>query len=192
MGCIADDPSPPAALAAAVSAVWPGARVEHVAATADLPDAACLVVQATADVDAVTAARRLRTRGFAGGLVLVLPADREWPSEALARLGAVPVASMDDLVREGATIIETALRATGVRDDAPAVQALRRSRRLLAAGEIALGLRHALNNPLTAIMAEAQLLQLEDLPEEHAAAVGRIVEQCRRLSALTRQLDGIT
>lgn len=178
-------------VSASVSAVWPGVRVECMAVTADVPDAACLVVQGTAEADAVARARHLRARGYAGGLVLLVPADRAWPAEALDRLAATAVSSVDALARDGASILEEALRLAGVRDDAPAIQALQRSRRLLAAGEIALGLRHALNNPLTAIMAEAQLLQLEDLPEDHAAAVGRIVEQCRRLSALTRQLDGV-
>ncbi len=57
------------------------------------------------------------------------------------------------------------------------------------AGPEAVALRHALNNPLTAILAEAQLLQLEPLPDEQRAAVDRIVEQCRRLVAITRRLE---
>jgi nitrogen-specific signal transduction histidine kinase len=56
-------------------------------------------------------------------------------------------------------------------------------------GPGAVALRHALNNPLTAILAEAQLLQLEALADDHHAAVARIVEQCRRLVAITRQLQ---
>lgn len=56
-------------------------------------------------------------------------------------------------------------------------------------GPRAVALRHALNNPLTAILAEAQLLQLESLPPDHRAAVDRIVEQCRRIVAITRQLE---
>ncbi|MCU0624076.1 MAG: hypothetical protein MUF53_09460 [Gemmatimonadaceae bacterium] len=59
------------------------------------------------------------------------------------------------------------------------------------AGPEAVALRHALNNPLTAILAEAQLLQLEALPEDHRAAVDRIVEQCRRLVAITRRLEDV-
>ncbi|MDX2183431.1 MAG: histidine kinase dimerization/phospho-acceptor domain-containing protein [Gemmatimonadaceae bacterium] len=56
-------------------------------------------------------------------------------------------------------------------------------------GPAAVALRHALNNPLTAILAEAQLLQLEPLPPEQAQSVARIVEQCRRLVAITRKLE---
>lgn len=56
-------------------------------------------------------------------------------------------------------------------------------------GPGAVALRHALNNPLTAILAEAQLLQLEHLSQEHQEAVARIVEQCRRLVSITKRLQ---
>jgi signal transduction histidine kinase len=49
---------------------------------------------------------------------------------------------------------------------------------------------HDLNNPLTAMLAEAQLLQLEALGEEHRAAAGRIVTLARRIAAVARRLDG--
>ena len=68
-------------------------------------------------------------------------------------------------------------------------EALRKACRLLAAGEVALGLKHAMNNPLTAILAESQLLSLEELPAEASGAVSRILESTRRLIALVRKLD---
>lgn len=70
-------------------------------------------------------------------------------------------------------------------------EALRKARRLLAAGELALGLQHAMNNPLTAILAESQLLALEELPTDASGAVSRIVENTRRLIALVRKLDAV-
>jgi signal transduction histidine kinase len=48
-----------------------------------------------------------------------------------------------------------------------------------------------LNNPLTALLTEAQLLQLEDLPEEQKQSVDRIVELCRRTIDAVKQLDNI-
>jgi signal transduction histidine kinase len=63
---------------------------------------------------------------------------------------------------------------------------------LAAAGEVALGLRHEINNPLAALLAEAQLLALEPLAAEHRAAVERIVGLCRRTVALMRELDMAT
>lgn len=55
-------------------------------------------------------------------------------------------------------------------------------------GPAALALRHALNNPLTAIMAEAQLLEFEPLTEDQRGAIQRILAGCRRISEITRQL----
>jgi nitrogen-specific signal transduction histidine kinase len=63
---------------------------------------------------------------------------------------------------------------------------------LLAAGEIALGLQHAMNNPLTSVLAEAQLLEMEPLPPETATAVRRIIDSTRRLVALVRKLDAVS
>jgi light-regulated signal transduction histidine kinase (bacteriophytochrome) len=51
-------------------------------------------------------------------------------------------------------------------------------------------LQHQLNNPLAALLAEAQLLAVEDtLSEEHRAAVQRIVELVRRVIGIVRALD---
>ena len=65
-------------------------------------------------------------------------------------------------------------------------------RQLAAAGEVALDLRHAINNPLAALMAEEQLLAMEPLQPEHRAAVDRIIDLCRRTVALIRGLDAAT
>lgn len=50
--------------------------------------------------------------------------------------------------------------------------------------------QHALNNPLAALLAEAQLLGMEaTLEPEHRAAVDRMTELVRRLISLVRELD---
>jgi hypothetical protein len=46
-----------------------------------------------------------------------------------------------------------------------------------------------MNNPLTALLAEAQLLELEPLADEHLRTVGRIVELARRVAKAGRRLD---
>ena len=69
-----------------------------------------------------------------------------------------------------------------------AARELRRVRTDVARGASARALQHAFNNPLTALMAEAQLLELEPLSEEHHAAVGRILAMARRLVLLSRKL----
>lgn len=51
-------------------------------------------------------------------------------------------------------------------------------------------LQHSLNNPLAALLAEAQLLAMETtLDPEHRAAVDRMTELVRRLITLVRGLE---
>ena len=72
---------------------------------------------------------------------------------------------------------------------APGEHELRRVRTQLALGESARMVQHAMNNPLTALLAEAQLLQLEPLTNEQAQAVGRMIDSARRIAAVVRSLD---
>ena len=88
-------------------------------------------------------------------------------------------------------LAEAVLSATGGDEGSPVLRELRRTQRLLAAGEVAVGLQHAMNNPLAALLAEAQLLELEDLPDEQRASLRRIIELARRVIALVRSLDVI-
>lgn len=48
-------------------------------------------------------------------------------------------------------------------------------------------LQHTLNNPLAGLLAELQLLELEDLPDEHRAAVERAIALCRRVIQIVRE-----
>src|SRR6478735_6400725 len=66
---------------------------------------------------------------------------------------------------------------------------LQRVRSQFVLGDASRTLQHAFNNPLTALLAETQLLELEQLPDEHRAAVSRILELCRRLVTLSRRLN---
>jgi signal transduction histidine kinase len=78
--------------------------------------------------------------------------------------------------------------AARVGDDVVAA-ARRRSERLLRAGAAALDLRHALANPLSALLAEAQMLEMQALPGEPGQAAPRMVELCRRMITLVRTLE---
>ncbi len=69
-----------------------------------------------------------------------------------------------------------------------AARELARVRAQLALGAAARTLQHAFNNPLTALLAEAQLLELEPLPDDHRKAVSRILELARRLVTISRRL----
>jgi nitrogen-specific signal transduction histidine kinase len=62
---------------------------------------------------------------------------------------------------------------------------------VIAAGERALALQHDINNPLAGLLAEVQLLQLDQLTPEQRAATERILELCRRVVVLVRRLDAL-
>jgi signal transduction histidine kinase len=49
------------------------------------------------------------------------------------------------------------------------------------------GLQHTLNNPLAALLAELQLLEMEELEPAHRAGVERSIELCRRLVRIVRE-----
>jgi signal transduction histidine kinase len=124
--------------------------------------------------------------------VLLVEARDAALASRVAGLGAVEQIALADAPRGLGAAVESSLGSgewttalDAVRDE------LRRTQRLVAAGEVALGLQHAINNPLTAVLAEAQLLEMESLPEEQATAVARIVENTRRVVQLVRKLDVI-
>lgn len=48
-------------------------------------------------------------------------------------------------------------------------------------------LQHNLNNPLAGLLAELQLLEMEDLPEPQRAAVERCIELTRRVVQIVRE-----
>jgi signal transduction histidine kinase len=199
--CVADQSAPAAALHAALSTTFPSATIVRVDTdveqfVADHID--CAVVDASVNgVDGVEVVRRIRARGYGGPTVLVLdPARPSSASDAasIARLGA-RVCALDDqaVVSLGAAVAD-ALRT----DDADpataggvALRAVRQTQRLIAAGELAMRLQHSLNNPLAALLAEAQLLELETLPPDHRESVERIIELCRRVIEVVRGMDGI-
>jgi nitrogen-specific signal transduction histidine kinase len=79
--------------------------------------------------------------------------------------------------------------ATALGSDANHSPELVQLRRTFAAGQVALSLQHGINNPLAALLAETQLLQLEDLTSEQRASADRMVELCRRIVGLVRRLD---
>ena len=49
------------------------------------------------------------------------------------------------------------------------------------------GLQHTLNNPLAALLAELQLLEMETLEPTHREGVERCIELCRRLIRIVRE-----
>ena len=138
------------------------------------------VVRSAAD-----ALRLLRARGFAAPIIVVaaMPDDAGLRA-VMDPLGASCVRGTDTSPVELGTALVTALGS-----DPKQSPELLQLRRTFAAGQMALSLQHGINNPLAALLAEAQLLQLEDLTSEQRASADRMVELCRRIVGLVRRLD---
>jgi signal transduction histidine kinase len=196
--CISTDVNASAALQWLVQAVLPSARVEaaDTSIVRGAPDADCVVLSVgTLYASGVALARELRACGYARALVLVVQSPKAVSREDCLRLG------VDAIVAEAALalklpgalrdVFDRAARHTGSRSAAAMTASLQRLQATLALGETARGLQHRLNNPLAALLAEAQLLELEPLAPEHLLAVRRIVELCRRVVDESRTMEWV-
>ena len=176
------------AVADVLVAQLPGATCRRMnpALMRSAPDATAIVIDARSDAQAgADHARRLRALGFAGALTLV--GGDAAAAGARAERDGFAVVAPDQMANQLLAQVTEAM----VRAGSPYAPQVARARRLVAAGEIAARLQHALNNPLTGLLAEAQLLQLEQLAAGQAEALERMVGHCRRMMELTRTLDGL-
>jgi signal transduction histidine kinase len=156
----------------------------------ELPATEGVMIDVGAARGTVEAFRTVRGRGFEGRVVLVAPSEDDATlSQAVNALGNAACLTRDAIAAKPARLAETIL--CGTDDNSPGMRALARTRRVLAAGEATLSLQHGINNPLAALLAEAQLLQLEELSPEQRSSTDRMVELCRRIVALVRRLDGL-
>jgi signal transduction histidine kinase len=163
---------------------------ESLTAGENLPDADAAVVDG-GDAPRVTTdrLRLLRARGFDGPIVVITETPDD-PSlrDPVESLGATGLAR-STVEGSPSALGEALTSALGANSHITAE--LRRARRIFAAGQMALSLQHGINNPLAALLAEAQLLQLEKLSQEQRESVDRMVELCRRIVGLVRQLDAL-
>lgn len=158
-------------------------------AARQLSPAECAVVdQSYGGAPGIEALRGLRAAGYEGPALLLVEGIEPAIAARANALGAARTVARDRMASELAPAI---VEVTGRAESSSAMQELRRMQRLVAAGEIAVGLQHAINNPLAALLAEAQLLEMEPLADEHLRAARRIVELCRRVVTIVRQLDGV-
>jgi len=200
LACVAREPSASARLQEALLTLFPGATIQLVDMGVErgLPEAIdCAVVDVGIGGEGTDVLRTLRARGYAGAAVILLdPLRRNSDPDRAAgdRLGARYCSLDGDSVAPLATAITESIRARASADEsrsAISLKALRQTQRLLAAGELATRLQHSLNNPLAALLAEAQLLELEPLLPDHRASVERIIELSRRVIDVVRALDGV-
>jgi signal transduction histidine kinase len=201
LACVADQSGPAAALHEALVSLFPTATVTRLDTSIEqvVPDAVdCAVVAAEVNgIAGLDVLRRLRARGYAGPAVVITDGSLSMPptDEASAhRLGARLCSRQNELLTPLAVAVTEALHVEDGGSDgtasAAALKALRQTQRLIAAGELATRLQHSLNNPLAALLAEAQLLELETLPQDHRESVERIIELCRRVIEVVRGMEG--
>lgn len=195
LACIASCAATAQVVRDVLALAFPGATVtvEDPTYLRQVPDAHAVVVDGVVgDQPGVDVARDLRAWGFTGAIVLIAPAVDDLLRQRAARLGIASTVAPADLARTLGERVAASLPDASMDDVAAHAWAeLRRTQQLLAAGEIAVRLQHALANPLTALLAEAQLLEMEELPPELRGSVERILEQCRRTIAVARRLDNV-
>ena len=196
IGLVSGSPALVSLVRESVAAALPGAPFSSAPpeATGTLPECALVFVDATVNAEAASeTAQRLRASASRAALAFVVSARDEALAKRGAQVGALEQIETNALGSAMAGTIERAVGGTGWSDELIAARDdLRRTQQLLAAGEIALGLQHAMNNPLTAVLAEAQLLEMEQLSPETMTAIRRIIESTRRLVALVRKLDVVS
>ena len=199
LACVATDSAAGSAIQEALAVLFPNATVTRVDPAVEriyLNGVHCAVIDGTEGaVSGIDVLRRLRAGGYAGAAVLMHDAARAENLE-VHRLGARLCAIDRSLVPALGDAMVAAMRVQGDETDPSspglaAVRALRHTQQLIAAGELALRLQHSLNNPLAALLAEAQLLALEDLPPDHQASVERIIGLSKRVVDVVRGLDGV-
>ena len=166
--------------------IAPSAKIERVdpELIRRLPQAAALVVTDTGH------ARIARATGFSGGIVIVGSPAKDGDVEAFRAEGTAFVGP-ESTPATLAEALDAALSENSSGGSAALRAHVARTRRLLAAGQIAFGLQHSFNNPLSALMAEAQLLQMDAPNDEVRECADRMVQLVRRLTEISRSLDSV-
>lgn len=139
--------------------------------------------------------RLLRSQGYINTVLLLTTVDADSGDSEhveLTRLGARCCALTDGFAERLAALASMTTNKTLPLTDT-LIAGLRgevdETRNLLALAEVARRLPHAMNNPLSALLAEAQLLELEELTPDHREATERIVDLARRVIGLVRELQ---
>ena len=154
----------------------------------EMPQADAALVDCGSPRAAQDSVRFLRARGFSGGIAVLTPSE-DTALQAMAQsLGAVCITRGQ--VEESPVELGDALTAA-LAEGSPAAVEVAQARRVFATGQATLSLQHSINNPLAALLAEAQLLQLEELTGEQRQAVDRMIDLCRRIVSLVRRLDAL-
>ena len=168
---------------AAIAGILPSADIQRVdpGLLRRLPPGAALIVTDPAN------GRLARATGFEGGILVMGTPKSDDERAAFQAQGTEFVDPCGSPAEFGGAL----QAALAVESDGALQAAISRARRLIAAGEVALKLQHDFNNPLAALMAEVQMLQMDAPNADVQATADRMLELVRRLTALSRSLDGM-
>ncbi len=189
---ITDDPGLEKIIRELFAASIPSVVIESAQASAagTSDSAAAIIDESIRGSPGLAAAQELRARGYRGGIALLTSViDNHLDRRLLALAPAVSVGRMEMVEKLPAALASLAAIIDPGDALAPVQRDLRRTQQLIASGEAAMRIQHSLNNPLAALLAEAQLLEMEPLSEENLAAVKRIVQLCRRMVGMVRAMD---
>ena len=142
--------------------------------------------------DGIELCRRIRASDAGPDTFLLLLTGRGTPEDLTSALDAgvddfvaKPVSS--ELLRARLVIAERRIQQNSARRSAE--EALARARWLAGIGEATLTMQHEINNPLTALIAETQLLVEEpEMLGSHRRQVSTIGDQARRIAEVVRRL----
>ncbi len=190
--CCGDDAAAAEALAALLRDLFPAVVCEGTTwpLLGETESIVCLVaiigVEGEKTLDGILG---WRARGYECPIVVVAEDRRAIDRDTLATTGVHAVIRQNEVSLQLLPAVESALderrRFTSIH------QRLHHLRALLAAGRLASRLPHRLNNPLAALLGEAELLTLEPLTEDQRESVGRIIELGRRIVTEVKVLDGV-
>ena len=189
---LTDDPALERIVRELIATTLPGISID-VSSPADAPltpAQAAIIDHVVRALPGFTVAQELRARGFRGGLVVLDPAGAPELERRVLTVAPARAVRRGDLVTAlPRALADLAAEIAPAGELAGVERSLRRVQQLIALGEVTSRIQHTLNNPLTALLAEAQLLEMEPLDEEQLASVRRIIDQCRRVVAMVRGLE---
>jgi DNA-binding response OmpR family regulator len=146
-------------------------------------------------LDGIELCRRIRARERGDETFVLMVTGRGTTEDLASALDAgaddfitKPVSI--ELLRARLVIAERRMADSAARRRAE--DALSRAQWLAGIGQTSLAMQHEINNPLTALLAEAEILATDPAtPADHREPLATIVAQARRIAAVVRQLSAL-
>jgi DNA-binding response OmpR family regulator len=146
-------------------------------------------------MDGLEVCRRIRASEWSRQTYVLMATGRGDPADVTSALDA----GADDFITKPVAPehlraqLTIAIRRIGDNEARwRAEDALARAQWLAGIGQTALTLQHEINNPLTAMLVEAELLAEEsDFPPAHRRRLEMIVQQAERIARVVRQLSSM-